>query len=284
MVPALITASAGILGGMLNNKMQGDLALYQNTYNQEMWEKNNAYNHPKAQMARLKEAGLNPNLIYGSSANTGNSNSAPANAVTPNLVSPIGDSVARGVDTYLRTLSTYQDIKKTNQEIDESKSRETLNGMHFNQLVELIKGIKEDNLRKQQDRLYDAWKYAYEKDLAPYQKQVVLSQLRAMSMKLLMDEQSYNYYKELNPLLITEQKYKNSGLFYDLRPKKYRYNMIERNGYDPVLGPVQGGLSVIADGINKGVDSLKRFGNKAAGFFKGIYDNWTPDKKVYHPY
>lgn len=29
------------------------------------WEKENAYNSPAAQMARLKEAGLNPNLIYG---------------------------------------------------------------------------------------------------------------------------------------------------------------------------------------------------------------------------
>lgn len=36
-------------------------------YDQEMWSKVNKYNHPLAQMQRLKEAGLNPNLIYGSS-------------------------------------------------------------------------------------------------------------------------------------------------------------------------------------------------------------------------
>ena len=32
-----------------------------------MWEKVNKYNHPLEQMARLSQAGLNPNLIYGSS-------------------------------------------------------------------------------------------------------------------------------------------------------------------------------------------------------------------------
>jgi hypothetical protein len=36
-------------------------------YDQAMWNKVNQYNHPLQQMARLSEAGLNPNLIYGSS-------------------------------------------------------------------------------------------------------------------------------------------------------------------------------------------------------------------------
>lgn len=36
-------------------------------YDQAMWDKVNKYNHPIEQMARLKGAGLNPNLIYGSS-------------------------------------------------------------------------------------------------------------------------------------------------------------------------------------------------------------------------
>ena len=36
-------------------------------YDQAMWNKVNQYNHPLQQMQRLKDAGLNPNLIYGSS-------------------------------------------------------------------------------------------------------------------------------------------------------------------------------------------------------------------------
>lgn len=36
-------------------------------HNIKMWNMQNEYNHPSAQMARLQEAGLNPNMIYGTS-------------------------------------------------------------------------------------------------------------------------------------------------------------------------------------------------------------------------
>lgn len=39
----------------------------QNQYNEQWWNKQNQYNSPAAQMERFKEAGLNPNLIYGQS-------------------------------------------------------------------------------------------------------------------------------------------------------------------------------------------------------------------------
>lgn len=60
----------------------------QNAYNEQMWHKVNAYNHPMAQMARYKEAGLNPNLIYGQS------NTAPAIA-TGNFQNNKLDSVTQ---------------------------------------------------------------------------------------------------------------------------------------------------------------------------------------------
>lgn len=43
-----------------------------NQYNEGVWNTQNAYNSPASQMQRYKEAGLNPNLIYGQS-NTGGS-------------------------------------------------------------------------------------------------------------------------------------------------------------------------------------------------------------------
>lgn len=39
----------------------------QNAYNESLWDRQNKYNSPMAQMERFKEAGLNPNLIYGQS-------------------------------------------------------------------------------------------------------------------------------------------------------------------------------------------------------------------------
>lgn len=47
-------------------------------YNTMMWEKQNAYNHPMEQMRRLREAGLNPNLMYGLPSSTASLQSSSA--------------------------------------------------------------------------------------------------------------------------------------------------------------------------------------------------------------
>ena len=90
MIGAAIAAGASILGGVLGSRSQKktndknmELAKYQNAWqaqenekayqrNLEMWNLQNAYNSPTQQMARLRTAGLNPNLVYGNGV-TGNS-------------------------------------------------------------------------------------------------------------------------------------------------------------------------------------------------------------------
>lgn len=47
-----------------------DMARWQNATNIENWDMQNAYNHPSAQMKRLEESGLNPNLVYGKGTST----------------------------------------------------------------------------------------------------------------------------------------------------------------------------------------------------------------------
>jgi hypothetical protein len=48
----------------------------------EMWNKENEYNLPTNQMARFKDAGLNPNLIYGQSNPSAGFSSAPSSSVS----------------------------------------------------------------------------------------------------------------------------------------------------------------------------------------------------------
>jgi len=66
----------GIVSTLLNNSntdstnaanraFQLQQQAQQNAYNLDMWNRTNAYNAPSAVMARLKAAGLNPNLVYG---------------------------------------------------------------------------------------------------------------------------------------------------------------------------------------------------------------------------
>lgn len=87
---AIIAGGASLLGSALGfgsqkktNKANMELAKYQNEWqtqenekayqrNLKMWNLQNEYNSPTQQMARLRSAGLNPNLVYGSGV-TGNS-------------------------------------------------------------------------------------------------------------------------------------------------------------------------------------------------------------------
>lgn len=65
----LIAAAA-----LANTVIQPTLSAITNAQNRKNalqdWNRQNAYNHPAQQMQRLKEAGLNPNLVYGGGATT----------------------------------------------------------------------------------------------------------------------------------------------------------------------------------------------------------------------
>jgi triphosphoribosyl-dephospho-CoA synthetase len=70
----------------------------------------NAYNDPSLQMARLKKAGLNPNLIYGQSVAgaTGNSGSAPS----PSRAAPTGAETI--IPNTLASFQAQANIENTN--------------------------------------------------------------------------------------------------------------------------------------------------------------------------
>lgn len=94
---AAITAAGSLLSSSQNNQAslqaqqlanQGNMELAKYAYSKdlEMWNRQNAYNTPSAQMQRYKEAGLNPNLIYGSGASAGNASQAPS--FNPSHINP----------------------------------------------------------------------------------------------------------------------------------------------------------------------------------------------------
>lgn len=104
-----IFAKRGLRLSVAANKELGDYS-----YNKMMqaWGAQNAYNHPSAQMERLREAGLNPRLMYGNGPmNTGqarelpkyNSNNLHADIPAPQVSNLIQD---------------YQDIKLRQAQTD----------------------------------------------------------------------------------------------------------------------------------------------------------------------
>ena len=80
-IGSAVSGGFGIIGQLANYGLQKRLAAQQNEYNLQMWNLQNEYNSPQAQMQRLEDAGLNKALMYGQGS-TGNAGNAPQ-MVTP---------------------------------------------------------------------------------------------------------------------------------------------------------------------------------------------------------
>lgn len=120
MASPLVGAVGSIVGSSMNNKAnlkavreqnaaQMELAKYKYEKDLEMWNRQNEYNSPAAQMARFAQAGLNPNFMYGG-GNSGNASSMPQYD-TPTISAytqqdyGIGAAAMGSVDLYNRALS-----------------------------------------------------------------------------------------------------------------------------------------------------------------------------------
>lgn len=118
-----IVAGATLLGTAGSAMSQGKMNKATRRYNERMWEKQNAYNHPTMQMARLKEAGLNPHLVYGNSA-SGSAGNADSIAKGENVQLPdMGNSFATATQNYITNRRVEQEIaaSKTKQAVDEAQ-------------------------------------------------------------------------------------------------------------------------------------------------------------------
>lgn len=96
----------------------------QSTWNYDMWKLQNEYNLPANQMQRLREAGLNPNLVTGNAA-AGGQAAAIQKAEMPKY------SAARADYNFLplevpNMLGLYQNFKLANAQVDNVKAQERL--------------------------------------------------------------------------------------------------------------------------------------------------------------
>lgn len=102
-----VNTASSLLGGIFNylsvketNRANRELAELSYQQNIAQWERENAYNHPSAQMSRLKEAGLNPNLVYGNGSAVQTSAHSPQMSYGPQQAPQLGKIYA-GLDSML---------------------------------------------------------------------------------------------------------------------------------------------------------------------------------------
>jgi len=112
----------------------------QNAYNLQMWNMQNAYNSPAAQMQRYKDAGLNPNLIYGQ-GQPGMASSMPQSPA-PQMK---GANVPQAKFSMapVDVVSAIYDIKLKNQEISnmEAARQLTIKEQDIKSLDIIMKGL-----------------------------------------------------------------------------------------------------------------------------------------------
>lgn len=151
MIPALIAAGGQILGslfGLASNQSTNNanmrLAEYQYDRNLEMWNKANEYNKPINQVKRLREAGLNPALLYGSGS-VANTSQNPPQYDAPNIQAYQGfGDLGMG-----QAVTVYQNARNLDSQIRKTEA-ETENILTNKSLTELEAGLKEISLLKEQ--------------------------------------------------------------------------------------------------------------------------------------
>ncbi len=108
-IGAGISAIGSLAGNIFGNSGRRREQKRANKYNLQQWHRQNAYNDPSAQMSRLKDAGLNPNMIYGTSPTSATGNSTPV---------PTAKAAEYKIDNPLSEIQTYANVKQSEAQTD----------------------------------------------------------------------------------------------------------------------------------------------------------------------
>jgi len=112
-LPAAIAGGAAVIGSILGNTGSKNRQKKADKANVKFWQMQNAYNDPSLQMARLKKAGLNPNLVYGQSVSGA---TGQAGAVAPSKAAPYSMDLGTAANNAMSAYQTEANVN--NVQID----------------------------------------------------------------------------------------------------------------------------------------------------------------------
>lgn len=116
-----LAMSAKKRGSTRMMQVSKELANYNNELSLKNWRLQNEYDSPVAQMERFKEAGLNPNLIYGQMS-SGQAPSAGQVSTDPNDYTAGSDRYAQALQGVAGAIGMYQDLKAKQGQIDQARA------------------------------------------------------------------------------------------------------------------------------------------------------------------
>lgn len=201
-IGSAISAGASFLGNLFSNGSQNKnidkqiaaqkeenrknrdynlmLAQMQNAWNAEQWERENAYNDPSAQLARMQKAGINPDMAVGGGySNT--SASSPAMtagaASTAQDMSVLGQrpTLGQAIQSALRDSmigAQIDNIKADTRQKNASAGITEIQGNYEDAKQKLgldISRQQYDNMKEEYNNLFELGrKYAMENEQIPY--------------------------------------------------------------------------------------------------------------------
>lgn len=131
-----------------NNQTQIDLWNQQKEYDYKMWQENNAYNAPSAQVERLKAAGINPALAL-SNISTGESRSSAGGQSTPNTTAATFENPANEVNMKVQNLALIgKQLSDISKQYEETRSLEMQNNWQNVEKSAAVASILKDNKLK----------------------------------------------------------------------------------------------------------------------------------------
>lgn len=272
LVLPLIAAGASLAGSAINAGSQSRTNQSQLSYSREMydkqradaladWNRQNQYSSPKEQMMRFKEAGLNPNLIYGQQTQSPVVRSSSVEGYSPRAPQvDLGNAAAMG----LQGLSTYQDTRLKNVQTDLVK--------------EQIKNASTDNMLKQLD-------WAEKNIKLPYAQ--TMAEQNASAIKIQNDQrlQDLQFGSQMNPIKLETGQYQLNNLISDLAVKVQSMNLSkaqESLAYQTIKNLKKEGVLKELDtnlkqqGIQPGDNVIFRILTQAVTQGKGI--DWIKDQ------
>lgn len=246
------TGLMGFQGQRETNRANERIAKNAQNFDLKMWNLQNEYNAPRSQMARLKEANLNPNLIYGSGNVSGNISSAPPkgreyeyNSPTPNLSQVLFPDP-------LTILSEYQNYRRQEVEIDN-----TQNVSEYNKQKAINEALRAPNIEA--DTALKNASSKQKSELTPYQMAMLKSQIDLQNKRTA--DLAFKLYR-LNPL--SEQ-----GLI--LKNKQSKWQLDEMNFLNSEKARHQIG-SIKQDKLNKQLQFVRD--SQLAPYSMSSKDKW----------
>lgn len=170
---ALIGGGATLGASAYNNLSQSRQNYLSQRFSREMyerqradaladWNMQNAYNSPSQQMQRFKEAGLNPNLIYGQMTNSPVIRSSDVKQ--PDFVAPridpnaIGNIISNYYDIKQKDLAIKQQQKALEMANEQIKSQQMKNNYDSSFTYSTEVGqIKKQQLQENVDKTIEDW-------------------------------------------------------------------------------------------------------------------------------